>query len=160
MAKTVRTKKTPVRKTALEQPASSVVGNSYKSLAIGFIAVAVSLSLFFALFPKKKNMPEVAQKIPPTETLKTSVSPTKTPELATSSGGLKTVSPTSIVKKLPFTKGDATLYTVKIGDNLATIGYNLCNKNRNAWVEIASDNNIPAPYTLHSGQTLSLTCPH
>lgn len=64
--------------------------------------------------------------------------------------------PVAMVKKLPNTSSKVT-YTVMDNDNIAKIGKKLCGSDR-AWLSIVETNNIPYPYTIHTGETYIITC--
>ncbi len=65
--------------------------------------------------------------------------------------------PSQIVKKLPNTKTDAFVYTVRNNDSLARIGKTFCN-DRKAYLYLSESNHLTVPYALHVGQKLTIAC--
>lgn len=113
------------------------------SLIVGVIAVAAVALLGFAFFSKKAPF-EIPGLTPPA---------TVSPQAPTA-----TPSPSLPVKKLPDTAGEPFSYTVKQNDSLYGIGMTFCD-DKAAWVYLAEQNNLAEPYTLHKGETLTLSCP-
>lgn len=113
------------------------------SLFVGTIVVATVALLVFAFLSKKVpfELPGLAPSL------------TVSPEAPTPT-------PTSSlpIKKLPDTAGGPFSYTVKQNDSLYAIGMTFCD-DKTAWVYLAEQNNLLYPYTLHKGETLTISCP-
>lgn len=118
-----------------------------RSLIVGAVVVVAVALLGFAFFAKKApfKLPGLAP------------SPTVSPQALTPSptGG---PTPGLPVKKLPDTAGEPFSYTVAQNDSLYAIGVTFCD-DKAAWVYLAEENNLSYPYTLHKGETLTISCP-
>ncbi len=64
----------------------------------------------------------------------------------------------TVIAKLPFTKSEALTYTIKDNDSLAKLGITFCNDKR-GYLYLEEQNNLIEPYTLHPGNTISISCP-
>lgn len=120
-----------------------------------FIVDSMEKPTAMAAKPSEAPGVQVSPTTMPTMTIAPTVqaTPTAMPTAMTANPSPK---PVAMVKKLPNTSSKVT-YTVMDNDNIAKIGKKLCGSDR-AWLSIVETNNIPYPYTIHSGETYIITC--
>ncbi len=163
-------------------PPASSMEKKYIQAAIGFfLVIAIGSFLFQTLkggvHPQALHTQNIISPIPLHAATSESVSPSITPtQVTVKSTGTqaastksavlitKDVIPTSpsattsaLVKKLPFTKSEPFLYSVREGDSVASIGTTFCDDPR-AYLQIIEENNLIYPYILQVGDQLVISC--
>ncbi len=134
-------------KIAKNKRKNTQVKTQLTSLIVGSLATLFILGVFSSFVNTKIS--HIAKPTPAAKTQESAIKAIADPVL----------SKTPVVKKqtLPLGKGEVATYTVKDNDSLSKIGKMYCNSDR-AYLDIAEKNNIYSPYTLHTGDVLTVSC--
>ncbi len=126
-----------LRRIPLQSGSTATTNLPFKKIS----TVSSSLTITQKLHATPTELPKPTQTFTPT--------PTVIEHISTSAK--------ASVKRLPFTAGEPFAYTVAKHDTLYTIGKVFCNS-KASWIDLAMTNKIYAPYILHAGDTLIISC--
>lgn len=148
-AKRKRTKIVRSKKIIQESPKENKMQSiSLGKLALGTFIVIVILGAFIL---KTNNSRKADQGIMP-KPVTVSPSPASSPAFTKDY-----LTPTPMVKKLPFTKSEQFQYAIRQGDSLAKIGKIFCGNNK-AYLYLEELNNISRSIPLQPGDTILVDC--